>query len=489
MESLAVSAGEVAATGSGAGGAREVRVATLLALVAAHRGTPRQRVVQRALETELRRGLGSKDESGSASGGDIRPEWAVAACLGWDNPRAASIVFADRRAWLSAVRCRIRSIEPATGSLAAAAAAAAAANGAPERINSNSNSNGEATVTVADPLLRRRVEAELTTLMVDLAVKAEGVRERAAALGAVTEVWQRCRLSQDRLEALLVDRVASVTSSSSSVGTGTREGSSLGVGDAREGFGGGGGGGGGMSNGRASDDDGSGRGVTVDALMLLLSRNRAMTASAAATRAAAMIPQSDSPSLGEEDDNPGSAWDAAVAAAARIGSGTGGVMGSSSSSIPLASKLRFSATFALSVASLRVASLDESHAAAHSASVRLMWSQVKGNLNKRLASSTAIRHAMPVVESYREDGNSWVFSCGHRYEGARMKEETLPALAAQMKGAGVPLAGELLVADYRLRRCAVACPACSTRAVYQTYAVGGETTAGVAAAAAAATAE
>ena len=77
-----------------------------------------------------------------------------------------------------------------------------------------------------------------------------------------------------------------------------------------------------------------------------------------------------------------------------------------------------------------------------------------------------------------------MFSCGHRYDAARMKEETLPALASQMKGAGLSLAGELLVSDYGLRRCAVACPACSTRAVYQTYNVvgGGAAAAEVAAA-------
>ena len=77
-----------------------------------------------------------------------------------------------------------------------------------------------------------------------------------------------------------------------------------------------------------------------------------------------------------------------------------------------------------------------------------------------------------------------MFSCGHRYDAARMKEETLPALASQMKRAGLSLAGELLVSDYGLRRCAVACPACSTRAVYQTYNVvgGGAAAAEVAAA-------
>jgi hypothetical protein len=107
------------------------------------------------------------------------------------------------------------------------------------------------------------------------------------------------------------------------------------------------------------------------------------------------------------------AWAAAVLATASTSASA------SASAAP--AKLRFSAVFALSIASLRIAALSDSHAAVHPVSVRLLWSQVKGNLNKRLASSTSIRFDTKNNKTETpSDLDAWVFSCGHQCSAAYM---------------------------------------------------------------------
>lgn len=405
-ETLAAGAAAAAASGSGEMGAEEAHIAILLALSAAHRGAPRQQGVQRTLEVALRLGLDA---------GTVRADWAVAACLGWNNPRGAAVVFAARGAWLAAVRSRLRAVEPALEDLAKEHPHAASVEDIPRAAE-------------VDPLLRHRVERELTGMMVELAVNPEVPREQGAAIGAVAEAWQRCHLSQERLERLILDNVGR----SSSLST--------------------------------QSVDGGRKAVGMDALLLLMERNRSMT------RGRGMVGEE----LGDSDDrqddeNPGSAWDAALAATRREAGGFS----------PL-TPLRFSATFALSVASLRVGTLKETSVASDSTSVNLLWSQIKGNLNKRLASSTAIRYDAPIVppsagagtKVTRDAVDSWVFSCGHRYEALQMLDAA-PRLQSWMTRAGLPLSGELLVADYALRRCALACPACATQAMEQHYSLRG----------------
>ena len=172
-------------------------------------------------------------------------------------------------------------------------------------------------------------------------------------------------------------------------------------------------------------------------------------------------------------------------------------------------KLRFSAGFVLAVSTLRVASMEDARAASSgNASASRLWSRIRGELAApaSLATSTSIRHdasfahsddhaaeptspgpmGLPVPSPPLSPASPWraprsnptvdsrVFSCGHAMSDARA-EATATAFARGMTDAGMPMAGELVAADYALERCAMACPACASRAVHARYGVAART--------------
>ena len=173
MKALARSA----SIGDSAHSAAEARLCTHLALAAVHRETRREKAGQRSLERALVRAL----ESGA-----VDPGWAGATCLGWDNPRAASIAYTHAERWLAATVCRVNAVLQATP---------------------DSHDFGDDFIPM-DPERRRLVESELADLIRDTAPRCAGVRERGTALAALAKAWQSLELPQARLESLLLDGAA-----------------------------------------------------------------------------------------------------------------------------------------------------------------------------------------------------------------------------------------------------------------------------------------
>ena len=116
----------------------------------------------------------------------------------------------------------------------------------------------------------------------------------------------------------------------------------------------------------------------------------------------------------------------------------------------------FSARFALTVASLRVASLEDSRAVANRVSARTAWTRVKSDVAKGLDAASAIRHA-------RADAR-WVFSCGHALDAEAARTEP-KELARRCEDAGMRVAGALAEAEYALAKVALACPRCAEKAM------------------------
>ena len=58
----------------------------------------------------------------------------------------------------------------------------------------------------------------------------------------------------------------------------------------------------------------------------------------------------------------------------------------------------------------------------------------------------------------------WVFTCGHRYGSEELQREVNDA-KARLKILDLPLSSMLLESDYKLQKCAVACPNCVSYAV------------------------
>ncbi|ACO65241.1 predicted protein [Micromonas commoda] len=170
MKALARSA----SIGDSAHSAAEARTCTHLALAAVHRGTRREKAAQRSLERALGRMIDEKS---------VDAGWAGATCLGWDNPRAASVAYMRGGKWLAATVCRVNAV----------------LKDQPRR-----SSFGDDFVP-PDPERRRLVESELADLIRDTAPRCRGARERATALVAVAKAWRALNLPQGRLETLLLD--------------------------------------------------------------------------------------------------------------------------------------------------------------------------------------------------------------------------------------------------------------------------------------------
>jgi hypothetical protein len=156
---------ELAASASGLGlgsGAAEIRVAALLSsLGKASRARGAAEARQSLLERLLREGL---------EAGTVRPQWAIAATVGFENASAAAVALASVGDWLAATKHRLRAVDDAFGK---------------DRADS-------------------AVQAALASTLADYASRAETVAVRASALAAVARAWRARGLSREALETLLL---------------------------------------------------------------------------------------------------------------------------------------------------------------------------------------------------------------------------------------------------------------------------------------------
>jgi hypothetical protein len=156
---------ELAASASGlelGSGAAEIRVAALLSSVGkASRARGAAEARQSLLERLLREGL---------EAGTVRPQWAIAATVGFENASAAAVALASVGDWLAATKHRLRAVDDAFGK---------------DRADS-------------------AVQAALASTLADYASRAETVAVRASALAAVARAWRARGLSREALETLLL---------------------------------------------------------------------------------------------------------------------------------------------------------------------------------------------------------------------------------------------------------------------------------------------
>ena len=159
---------DLAASASGLGlgsGAAEIRVAALLSsLGKASRDTAgATEARQSLLERLLREGL---------EAGTVRPQWAIAATVGFENASAAAVALASVGDWLAATKHRLRAVD--------------------EKIAFGKDRADSA------------VEAALASTLADYASRAETVTARVSALAAVARAWHARGLSREALETLLL---------------------------------------------------------------------------------------------------------------------------------------------------------------------------------------------------------------------------------------------------------------------------------------------
>ena len=153
----------LAASASGPGAA-ETRVAARLSLAASARGRAGAAEAQRRLERTLCEGLRA---------GTVRPQWAIAATIGFDNSGAAAVALASAGDWLAATRRRLRAVEDAFPANASEASESA-------------------------------IQEALASTLSEYASRAETTAARAAALAAVARAWRARGLSREALETLLL---------------------------------------------------------------------------------------------------------------------------------------------------------------------------------------------------------------------------------------------------------------------------------------------
>jgi hypothetical protein len=102
--------------------------------------------------------------------GTVRPQWAIAATVGFENASAAAVALASVGDWLAATKHRLRAVDDAFGK---------------DRADS-------------------AVQAALASTLADYASRAETVAVRASALAAVARAWRARGLSREALETLLL---------------------------------------------------------------------------------------------------------------------------------------------------------------------------------------------------------------------------------------------------------------------------------------------
>ena len=391
MKALARSA----SIGDSATSAAEARTCTHLALAAVHRGTRREKAAQRSLE----RALGRMIDDGSVDAG-----WAGATCLGWDNPRAASVAYMRGGKWLAATVCRVNAVLKEQ----------------PRR-----SSFGDDYVP-PDPERRRLVESELADLIRDTAPRCRGARERSTALVAVAKAWRALNLPQGRLETLLLDGAAAGgVVGAEAVALMLRRNRTV------------------LSNKMSNDDDFEGS-ADPELCKIPLSAKFAIAVASLRVRAASE-PREEPGSDDDEDANDDDDDDAKKDGAAwsRVRAALAGEDASVSSSV------RYPAPVV-------AAAFGEPLEPRSPGPYNLPTPTPPESPASTGARRTTARPD-PCVDSY-------VFSCGHRFTAERMVKTTA-ALRAGMRDAGMPIVGELLAADFVLDRCASACPGCTSRAV------------------------
>ena len=130
---------------------------------------------------------------------------------------------------------------------------------------------------------------------------------------------------------------------------------------------------------------------------------------------------------------------------------------------------QFSGQFILAVATKRVAEDESKYSSKDGATIESVWLKIKQDLASRLDSPEFVQtrafDAMELDSLTSVDGaQCWAFTCGHRYGSEELQREVNDA-KARLKILDLPLSSMLLESDYKLQKCAVACPNCVSYAV------------------------
>ena len=129
----------------------------------------------------------------------------------------------------------------------------------------------------------------------------------------------------------------------------------------------------------------------------------------------------------------------------------------------------FSGRFVLAIARQRIADNEAKYLANESATIENIWSQIKSDVAKRMVSPEMVQtKPFKAVELDAVNANGmpqcWAFTCGHRYSSKELKNE-VAITNERLKLLDLPVTSILLESDYELRRCSVACPSCTRKAV------------------------
>jgi hypothetical protein len=132
---------------------------------------------------------------------------------------------------------------------------------------------------------------------------------------------------------------------------------------------------------------------------------------------------------------------------------------------------RFSGQFVLAVATRRIAEDESKYSSKDGATIESVWLKIKQDLASRMDSPEFVQtrafDATELDSLTSPDGGDrqcWVFTCGHRYGAEELQREVTDA-KARLSILDLPLSSMLLESDYKLQKCAVACPNCVCYAV------------------------
>jgi hypothetical protein len=422
-------ANDALATGAGAA---EIRVAALLCLVAntssssrdtrgispagdtastrGYKKDLRYLTHQRDLEETLREGLRHQK---------IRPQWAVAAALGWNNGSAAAVVLGCVGDWIGATRCRLRFVDDAIPSS-----------------NHTRNARDQDAET----------ETELVATLALYATRAETATTRAAAIGAVCVAWRARCLSATRLETVLLTELDLVGTEALTLllrhDRAARRRAAFGESEcgARD----------------AADDAATNHENKPAWFSASFALAVALLRVEAASRDAGHGVREDFNGVPLTGDTKHDHDDARMSASTRKES----------------DESRWSRARAALCADAGQSTCIRWHAAPVVAAAEGESLEPPESPGQESETPGPLGLPTPSPKASGKVTDAWVFSCGHVLPVERLAFAAA-AFAGKLKRSGCPMSSELVAAEYALNQCALACPDCVSRAVHATYGVGG----------------
>jgi len=422
-------ANDALATGAGAA---EIRVAALLCLVAntssssrdtrgispagdtastrGYKKDLRYLTHQRDLEETLREGLRHQK---------IRPQWAVAAALGWNNGSAAAVVLGCVGDWIGATRCRLRFVDDAIPSS-----------------NHTRNARDQDAET----------ETELVATLALYATRAETATTRAAAIGAVCVAWRARCLSATRLETVLLTELDLVGTEALTLllrhDRAARRRAAFGESEcgARD----------------AADDAATNHENKPAWFSASFALAVALLRVEAASRDAGHGVREDFNGVPLTGDTKHDHDDARMSASTRKES----------------DESRWSRARAALCADAGQSTCIRWHAAPVVAAAEGESLEPPESPGQESETPGPLGLPTPSPKASGKVTDACVFSCGHVLPVERLAFAAA-AFAGKLKRSGCPMSSELVAAEYALNQCALACPDCVSRAVHATYGVGG----------------